>query len=211
MKKCDIPLLKSAQIWAEESHCNRLKVGAVIAKENRIISIGYNGTPQGLTKNVLEKCNICNNGIYNKKSCFKCDGIGYIKQEVPDNDCEIEIYKCLKCNEKFMPEDIIIDGKYKRCPKCNEIIEIEKNKYYQVFIETNPNVIHAEMNAILFAAKQGISTFGATMYVTYSPCINCAKHILQAGIKRVVYIDEYRKTDGIELLKSMIDVQQIKI
>ncbi|MBP5364969.1 MAG: dCMP deaminase family protein [Bacteroidales bacterium] len=66
---------------------------------------------------------------------------------------------------------------------------------------TKPYVLHAEANAISKVAKSGNSSLGATMYITASPCIECAKLIIQAGINRVVYSDEYRKTDGIDLLK----------
>ena len=66
---------------------------------------------------------------------------------------------------------------------------------------TKPYVLHAEANAITKVAKSGNSSQGATLYVTASPCLECAKLIIQAGIKRVVYRDEYRLTDGIDLLR----------
>ena len=66
---------------------------------------------------------------------------------------------------------------------------------------TKPYLLHAEANAISKIAKSGNSSDGSTMYVTASPCLECAKLIIQAGIKRVVYKDEYRLTDGIDLLK----------
>ena len=66
---------------------------------------------------------------------------------------------------------------------------------------TKPYVLHAEANAITKVAKSGNSSDGSTLYVTVSPCIECAKLIIQAGIKRVVYHDEYRITDGIDLLR----------
>ena len=66
---------------------------------------------------------------------------------------------------------------------------------------TKPSVLHADANAISKVAKSGNSSDGATLYVTASPCIECAKLIIQAGIKRVVYKDEYRLTDGIDLLR----------
>ncbi|MCI5618882.1 MAG: dCMP deaminase family protein [Rikenellaceae bacterium] len=67
---------------------------------------------------------------------------------------------------------------------------------------TKPYVLHAEANAITKVAKSGNSSEGATLYVTASPCIECSKLIIQAGIKRVVYRDEYRLTDGIDLLRK---------
>ncbi|MCQ2158031.1 MAG: dCMP deaminase family protein [Bacteroidales bacterium] len=66
---------------------------------------------------------------------------------------------------------------------------------------TKPYVLHAEANAISKVAKSGNSAEGATLYITASPCMECSKLIIQAGIKRVVYTDEYRLTDGIDLLK----------
>jgi len=66
---------------------------------------------------------------------------------------------------------------------------------------TKPYVLHAEANAISKVAKSGNSSQGATLYVTASPCIECAKLIIQAGIRRVVYRDEYRLTDGVDLLR----------
>ena len=66
---------------------------------------------------------------------------------------------------------------------------------------THPYVLHAEANAITKIARSNNSSEGATMYVTASPCIECAKLIIQAGIKRVIYSEKYRLEDGIELLK----------
>ena len=66
---------------------------------------------------------------------------------------------------------------------------------------TKPYVLHAEANAITKIARSNNSSNGATMYVTASPCIECSKLIIQAGIKRVVYSEKYRLEDGIELLK----------
>ena len=66
---------------------------------------------------------------------------------------------------------------------------------------TKPYVLHAEANAITKLARSSNSSDGATLYVTASPCIECAKLIIQAGIKRVVYGEKYRLTDGVELLE----------
>ena len=66
---------------------------------------------------------------------------------------------------------------------------------------TKPYVLHAEANAITKVAKSGNNSAGATLYVTASPCVECAKLIIQSGITRVVYKDEYRLTDGIDLLR----------
>ncbi len=120
----DLRYLRMATIWAENSYCRRRKVGALIVKDNMIISDGYNGTPSGF-----------------------------------ENICEDE----------------------------NGV--------------TKPYVLHAEANAITKVAKSGNSSEGATLYVTASPCIECAKLIIQSGIQRVVYSEDYRLADGIELLR----------
>ena len=75
---------------------------------------------------------------------------------------------------------------------------------------TKPYVLHAEANAITKVAKSGNSSNGSTLYVTASPCLECSKLIIQAGIKRVVYKDEYRLTDGVDLLRRAgIEVEKI--
>ena len=75
---------------------------------------------------------------------------------------------------------------------------------------TKPYVLHAEANAITKVAKSGNSSEGATLYVTASPCLECSKLIIQAGIRRVVYRDEYRLTDGIDLLrKAGVEVEKV--
>jgi dCMP deaminase len=100
---------------------------------------------------------------------------------------------------------IISDG-YNGTPSGFEnICEDEEGK-------TKPYVLHAEANAITKVAKSTKNSAGATMYVTTSPCIECAKLIIQSGIKRVVYTDDYRSNDGIELLqKAGIEVCRIEI
>lgn len=75
---------------------------------------------------------------------------------------------------------------------------------------TYPYVLHAEANAITKIARSGNNSDGATLYVTDAPCIECAKLIIQAGIKRVVYVRSYRLTDGIDLLREAnIEVRQM--
>ena len=77
---------------------------------------------------------------------------------------------------------------------------------------THPYVLHAEANAITKLARSSNNSDGATIYITASPCIECAKLIIQAGIKRVVYGEKYRLTDGIELLeKAGIEVVYLEI
>ena len=77
---------------------------------------------------------------------------------------------------------------------------------------TKPYVLHAEANAITKVAKSSNSSEGATLYITDSPCMECAKLIIQAGIKRVVYAREYRITDGADLLRRAgIQVDKIEV
>lgn len=78
--------------------------------------------------------------------------------------------------------------------------------------KTKPYVLHAEANAITKVAKSSNSSDGATLYVTSSPCLECSKLIIQAGIKRVVFYDNYRLEDGIDLLRrASIEVIQVDI
>ena len=92
-------------------------------------------------------------------------------------------------------KSIISDG-YNGTPSGFEnICEDEQER-------TKPYVLHAEANAITKVAKSSNSSDGATLYVTASPCIECAKLIIQSGIRRVVYSELYRCSDGIELLKK---------
>ena len=116
--------LRMAAIWAENSYCQRRKVGALLVKDQMIISDGFNGTPAGF-ENV----------------CEDADGV------------------------------------------------------------TKPYVLHAEANAITKVARSNNSSNGSTLYMTASPCLECSKLIIQAGICRVVYNDLYRITDGLDLLK----------
>ncbi|WP_339736465.1 dCMP deaminase family protein [uncultured Sunxiuqinia sp.] len=126
--------LKMANIWAQNSYCKRRQVGALLVKDQMIISDGYNGTPSGF-----------------------------------ENICEDE----------------------------NNL--------------TKPYVLHAEANAITKVAKSNNSSEGATLYVTSSPCMECSKLIIQAGIIRVVFTDNYRLEDGINLLrKANIEVVQVE-
>ena len=98
---------------------------------------------------------------------------------------------------------IISDG-YNSTPSGFENICEDENGV------TKPYVLHAEANAITKVAKSGNSSQDATLYVTAAPCIECSKLIIQAGIKRVVYKDEYRLTDGVELLRRAgIEVEKV--
>lgn len=75
--------------------------------------------------------------------------------------------------------------------------------------ESNPEVIHAEMNSMGKMLEQGVSAKGATVYVTLSPCLECGKLLVRAKVKRVVYLNKYRKTEGIDyLVKYGVEVEQ---
>lgn len=149
MKKYDNVLMRTAHVWSDMSYCKRRKVGAVLAKDSYIISVGYNGTIRG-AKNECET------------TCTACAGQG-----------------CLVCEYKG--------------------------------IVTNPEVLHAEANCLTAAMQHGISTTGCSLYVTTSPCIHCAKLIVQAGVTRVVYQEEYKDAQGLLLLiKSGVEICQIQ-
>ena len=106
----------------------------------------------------------------------------------------------------IVKDKMIISDGYNGTPAGFEnICEDENNK-------TKPYVLHAEANAITKVAKSGNSSDGATLYVTSSPCLECSKLIIQAGIKRVVFTESYRLEDGINLLKRAdIEVKQVDI
>ncbi|MBR2864662.1 MAG: hypothetical protein IKC13_00060 [Elusimicrobiaceae bacterium] len=153
---------KMAELVAGQSTCCRMQVGAVLVKDNRVISIGFNGTPTG-----QEHCEDHFEALY--QTAFV--------QEYPSF-------------EEYRQSRTFYDahGKW----------SIE-------------NELHAEQNAILFAAKNGIATAGSTLYVTYSPCVHCAKVIVTAGISRVFYKNLYdRSQDGIVFLdKNGIECRQL--
>jgi dCMP deaminase len=106
----------------------------------------------------------------------------------------------------LVKDKMIISDGYNGTPSGFEnICEDEDDK-------TKPYVLHAEANAITKIAKSGNSSDGATLYVTSSPCMECSKLIIQAGIKRVVFTESYRLEDGINLLKrANIEVKQVNI
>ena len=95
----------------------------------------------------------------------------------------------------LVKDKMIISDGYNGTPSGFENVCEDENNV------TKPYVLHAEANAITKVARSNNSSEGATLYVTSSPCIECAKLIIQAGIKKVVYADSYRLSDGIELLK----------
>ena len=128
-----------AHRFAQLSSAKRLHVGAIIVKDDRIISIGYNGMPSGWT-----------------------------------NECEYE--------------------------HCDPDPSGHGEHHY--YMKTKPEVIHAEANAIAKLAKGVESGEGSNMFLTHAPCVDCAKQIYTAGIKKVFYRDSYRDTLGIDFLEK---------
>jgi dCMP deaminase len=110
-----------------------------------------------------------------------------------DNCCEVKSY--------------VTPGTYDWADHIKDLWP-EEDEVGRYKLETKREVLHAESNAILKAAKTGISTDGSTLYLTTSPCIDCSKLIIQAGIQRVVYLNEYRDISGLTFLKDFVEVQQ---
>ena len=97
---------------------------------------------------------------------------------------------------------IISDG-YNGTPSgFDNACEVPTSWWKETELVTKPEVLHAESNAISKLAKSTQSSNGATLYATCSPCLDCSKLIVQCGITRVVYSEQYRNTDGLELLKK---------
>lgn len=109
-----------------------------------------------------------------------------------------------KVGALLVKDKMIISDGYNGTPSGFENICEDENGI------TKPYVLHAEANAITKVAKSGNNSLCATLYVTAAPCLECAKLIIQAGISRVVYKDEYRLTDGVDLLrKAGITVEKV--
>lgn len=148
--------MSTAKIFAGLSHARRLHVGCIIVKEDRIISIGYNGMPAGW-----------------------------------DNNCE----------DEFPCED----GEYSR-----QLLPKTSNLWESYNLKTKPEVLHAETNAIAKLARSSDSGLDADLFVTHSPCLDCAKLIYQSGIRRVWYGAEYRSSEGIDFLRrSGVEVDHV--
>lgn len=120
----DSTLIAVAHTWARRSTCSRLQVGAVLARDGRTLSTGYNGAPSGLGH------------------CAHDD----------DTPCAVSV--------------------------------------------------HAEVNALVFAARHGVSTEGAGLYLTHSPCRACAGPIVNAGVREVVFAEAFRSLDGVAVLQA---------
>lgn len=159
--------MKTAEVFAELSHARRLHVGAIVVKDDRIISIGYNGMPAGW-----------------------------------DNNCEYRDYDT-GAGGWIDPDEF--DAKYP-FEEWNE----EAGCDVRFGLKTKPEVLHAETNAIAKLAKSTESGAGATMFITHSPCLDCAKLIYQSGINSVFYRDNYRSDEGIDFLKkSGVNVEKL--
>lgn len=106
----------------------------------------------------------------------------------------------------LVKDKMIISDGYNGTPSGFEnVCEDENDK-------TKPYVLHAEANAITKIAKSNNSSEGATLYVTSSPCLECSKLIIQAGIRRVVFLESYHMNDGLELLKkARIEVIKVEL
>ena len=148
------------QIVAQRSTCHRFKVGALIVKEGRIISMGYNGPVAGRPE---------------------CKKIPTMKELVTDPAYQDR--PMTEVTQELENHPLLCEG-----PGCTRSL-------------------HAETNAIAFAAKAGVSVDGCTLYCSLSPCINCAKVIVNSGIREVKFLKKYRNEEGIRfLLASCIDV-----
>ena len=111
-----------------------------------------------------------------------------------------------KVGALIVKDKMIISDGYNGTPSGFENICEDENGL------TKPYVLHAEANAITKIARSGNNSDGATLYVPASPCIECAKLIIQAGIRRVIYGEPYRLSDGVDLLmRAGIDVEYIDI
>ena len=111
-----------------------------------------------------------------------------------------------KVGALIVKDKMIISDGYNGTPTGFENICEDENNV------SKPYVLHAEANAITKIARSHNSSNGATLYVTASPCIECAKLIIQSGIRRVVYGEQYRLTDGIDLLaRAGIEVEHLPL
>ena len=109
-----------------------------------------------------------------------------------------------KVGALVVKDKMIISDGYNGTPSGFENVCEDENNV------THPYVLHAEANAITKLARSSNNSDGATLYVTASPCIECAKLIIQSGIKRVIYAEKYRLTDGIDLLeRANIEVKYL--
>ena len=129
---------------------------------------------------------------------------------------ELSYAQRLKVGALIVKDGTIIADGFNGTPsgfenECEEPVYDEQDPTKMVGYRTKWYVLHAEANAILKLAKSTQSSVGATLYLTYSPCPECSKLILQSGIKRLVYAEEYRDTTGLDLLrKAGVEVQKME-
>nr|DAX81620.1 MAG TPA: deoxycytidylate deaminase [Bacteriophage sp.] len=226
MKKYDLTMMKTALVFSEESQAIKLKVGAVLAKDGRILVTGYNGTISGQS-NLCEDCFIILPELsptpYNLISLLPALQV-YIKDGFLTlcykQDKEIKLIimaeSVLRLNFKSKDINFLINmlPNYKQSQETQDKLtsilirllisdKLEGKGNFTLTLKTKPYVLHAEQNVIAYAAKKGISVEGATLYITHSPCKECAKMIAQTGIKEVIYSIEYRDRSGIEFLSNL--------
>lgn len=189
-------MMGTADLFSKQSYCKKKQVGAVLARDGRILATGYNGT-------ISQKENKCEDEYY---ECPKCGNkSGYIEDLVElyqSEQPEMRSYLfdgfCKQCKSKIISNSIsYFDFKNKNYNNQKQIIKLNP------IIKTSEFTVHAEQNIITYCAKNGISTDGTTMYVTMSPCKQCAKLIAQAGITKLIYRDNYKDMSGIEFLKKV--------
>ena len=123
-----------------------------------------------------------------------------------NNECEEILYTCdehdYASKDDSGPDHSFISLKDDLTRFEDEEWQLDKDKEKFFKLKTKPEVLHAESNALMKLARSTNSSEGATIYCTYSPCFDCAKLIIQAGIKRVVYDEAYRCKEGLDLLKK---------
>jgi dCMP deaminase len=106
-----------------------------------------------------------------------------------------------ECEDRIYPNEYAGD--------FDAVFPFTDSRGYRCKLVTKPEVIHAELNCIMKAAREGVSCVDATVYVTLSPCVQCAAMMLQAGVKRVVYLQQYRDDSGVKLLQESNVVVQL--
>ena len=121
-----------------------------------------------------------------------CTGWNGLIENSPDDSCEV-LVPC-SCLQSPSNHPIVT------CPHCSGT---------GLILKTKPTVIHAEMNALRYMARAGISTEGATLYVTHAPCLNCAKHLAGIGLAGVIYRHDYKSSDGVNYLSLFIPVRKV--
>ena len=221
--KYDKVMMETAKVWSKESYCTRLQVGAVLAKDGRVLSTGYNGTVTGCHNDCEDLVLVTNPDIKVKDLLLHYDDIEEFNPEGREPPTIIRKDSILKFRNidgdivftktMTVPRDIIFNALNRSINLEDFILNSFESLRSNFRHKTNGFTVHAEQNVITFAAKNGISTNDATLYVTHSPCPDCAKLIAQSGIKRIVYNECYRDESGIEFLKQIpgVYVEQLNL